>query len=112
MSVQDMARALERRDDGIASSAQHAEEVQPGWQEMAYGWLEWWVDSVAAYPSFTMEEFRTHPSIIEMDQPAELRAYGALTQRAIRHGLIEKVGYAPAVSSNGSPKALYRRKGP
>lgn len=107
MNVQNMADALRARDDGIASSAEHAEADAPGWQEMAMGWLRGWVYGAPDDP-FTIEEFRLKMASIDAPQPPDLRSYGALTRRAIREKLIEPVGYAPAISSNLSPKRTYR----
>lgn len=108
MSVQDMARALERRDEGIASSAQHAEEVQPGWGERAYRAVQ--CSGYLASESFTMDFARQWLYACGLDIPPEERAWGAVTQKLVRDGIIEPVGYAPAASSNGSPKRTYRLK--
>ena len=43
------------------------------------------------------------------NMPEELRAFGGVTLRALHRKIITRVGYAPAHSSNGSPKPLYLR---
>lgn len=111
MTIQDMAAALAARDAGMQSSAEHAEDVQPGWQGAAM------VGAMAAIHRqtghFTMEHIRTVATwCFGLPQPPELRAWGSVTVRLIREGIIEKTGqFAPAVSSHGSPKPTYRRKG-
>lgn len=111
MTIQDMAVSLAARDAGMQSSAEHAEEVMPGWQDRALEELRGFANGYGSQCPFTMEEWRMSAEAFGLPQPAELRAYGALTVRAIREGIIEKTGqYAPAASSNGSAKPLYRRK--
>lgn len=108
MSVQDMARALERRDDGMASSAEHAERAQPGWSERARAYVQRYPIIFGWETPFTMEQARQWAYAMGLDRPPEERAWGAVTQKLVRDGIIEPVGYAPAASSNGSPKRTYR----
>ena len=51
------------------------------------------------------------PTDAEQPQPADLRAWGKATVMAISAGYIEKMPrvFMPAASSNGSPKATYRK---
>lgn len=107
MNVGNMGAALRARDAGMASSAAHAEADQEGWQDTAYFWLAHYI--TARKDPFTMEDFRLRAAMFGMPQPTELRAYGALTRRALKYGLIQKVGFAPVASSHGSPKALYAK---
>lgn len=110
-SVTEMARALERRDERMASSAQHAEEAQPGWGERARESLQRCPIIFGSYEPFTMEQARQWAYAMGLDRPPEERAWGAVTQKLVRDGVIEPVGYAPAASSNGSPKRTYILKG-
>lgn len=93
---------------GIERAADKAERIEPHWVTEA-------AEDVKAY-------FESHPEVhctIELvrrfcrPQPdgADARAWGAVTQRALRLNYIERVPgqYAPANSSNGSPKPVYRR---
>lgn len=93
-------------DRGIRSSAEHAESDVAGWSELAL----WYVRQFAASKgvAWTMESCRTWAYIHGLPKPEEERAFGSVTQKAIRQGIIRKTGqYAPAASSNGSPKPLY-----
>lgn len=107
MNIQNMADALKARDEGMASSANHAESDAPGWGERAYQAIKW-SGPLSLSDGFTMEEARNHVSWSGLDQPEELRAWGSVTQRLIRDGVIEPVGYARAASSNSSWKRTYR----
>lgn len=111
MTIQDMAAALAARDAGMSSSAEHAENVMPGWQDEVVRAV---IGSVYLQnePEWTMHHARQWLYACGLPIPAEERAWGAATVRLIREGIIEKTGqYAPAASSNGSAKPLYRRKG-
>lgn len=95
-----------RRDTGIASSANHAEQDVPGWGDTALVFLTQFAE-LKMVP-WTMETCRAWCVWAGLPEPTELRAWGAVTQKAIRQGIIRKTGqYAPAASSNGSPKPLY-----
>lgn len=107
MNVGNMAEALKARDEGMASSANHAETDAPGWGDRAYqavissGYL-------MREPQWHMEFAREWCYACGLDRPAEERAWGSVTQRLIRDGRIEPVGYWSATSSNGSIKRTYR----
>lgn len=92
---------------GMACVSAAVEHECPGWMDMA-------VDAVrrfAAHQSglFTVEMMR---AVIQDEIPPthRLRVWGPVTQAAIRAGYIEKTRhFAPAVSSNRSPKPLFRK---
>jgi hypothetical protein len=106
MAAIPMAEALKARDEGIASSAEHAESDAPGWSQRAYQAISG--SRILAMGTWTMEEARTIIYAYGLDKPAEERAFGAVTQRLLRDGIIEPVGYAKAASSHGSAKRTYR----
>jgi hypothetical protein len=103
------ASARKKAERGIASSAEHAGKE---WQDQAVTAARLfvrWNDKECAGTSFTMEEVRTWCSI-RIDDPPDLRAWGAVTRRLKSEGIITPTGfYAKAASSNLSPKPLYRR---
>lgn len=104
MSRNDLRGPTAAGEVGIASSIEHAEHDSPGWLERA-------VDALASFArstvEFTIEEARAGMAI---EAPAELRAWGAVTRAALRRKIIVPTGaYRSAQSSNGSPKAIYRR---
>lgn len=108
MTIQDMARAMERRDEGMASSEEHAEAAAPGWGERAFASVRDHGIIFGRDTPFTMEDARRWAYGMGLDQPPDERAWGSVTQKLIRDGVIEPVGYARAASSNGSPKRTYR----
>lgn len=102
-----MARARRRADTGIARSAQRAERCAPGWMDLAIEALRRY--ALSAAKPFTVEAARAHFAAA-LTPPPDERAWGAVTRIARQRGVIEHTGsYAPADSSNGSPKPLYRR---
>lgn len=110
MTIKQMAEALAARDAGMASALQHAEDDAPGWGERAYQALSG-VFRLFGRQDITMEHARFHAHARGLDVPDEQRAFGPVTQKLIRDGIIEPVGYAAAASSHGSIKRTYRIKG-
>lgn len=100
-------------DAGIKRAEDHAERTEPGWVDRA-------AEAVRDYatrhsyrsdePSeFTIERVREFMGS-SIPPPPDGRAWGSVTRRALVLGYIEPTGgYAPAASSNGSPKRLYRK---
>lgn len=102
-----MKLARDRAERGIVSSILHAERSSPGWSERAYSY-------VCAYAvmhrveAFTMEDLRLAAFDSGLDPPPDLRAFGGVTQRAIRRGVLKPTGrYRATVSSSGGAKPLY-----
>lgn len=92
---------------GMTSSAAHAEDDAPGWAERAFASVRDHYIIFGNITPFTMEDARSWAYAMGLDRPAEERAWGSVTQRLVRERVIEPVGYAPATSSNGSPKRTY-----
>jgi|SRR5699024_5676428 len=87
-------------------AADKAESLCEGWKQDAFEAL---VEFFKQSPDseFTIEQARERCP--QMPIGADARAWGNITRRAIRERVIEKTGsYSPAISSNGSPKPLYR----
>lgn len=101
----DFARA--RRDDGIERAGDHAGDR---WKRSARGYL---LEFLTVRPStFLAEDVRAFAELRGLETPPDGRAWGAVMQAAARERLIAKVGYAPARSSNLSPKVLWKRGAP
>jgi hypothetical protein len=100
--------AVARRDGGIAKASGHAESVSPHWNEEADRALRVFLRTRDG--GFLAEEF-VHWTRGNRDiaQPPDGRAWGAVVNRAARAGLIRKLGYAAANTSNRSPKCLWVR---
>lgn len=94
--------AARRRADGMRRAVEHADIVQVGWSEAAMICLLDYADIIGR--PFMVEEVRAASGL---PAPPDGRAWGAVVQRAARSGAISRVGYAPAKSSNLSPKCLW-----
>lgn len=104
-----MEAACKRGVAGIHSSVEHADENAPGWSERAYHFMV--AFAASELTPWTVERFREWAMAQGLDKPAEERAYGAVTQRALRNGVMVRVGFAPAASSNCGAKPLYAQRG-
>ncbi len=98
------AAAEHRRDTGISNGAAAADSAISGWSEAA---LERVINYAQTHESFLMEEVRADLGE-EFPLPPDARAWGGVTRRAIKDGVIAKDGYAPARSSNLSPKQVWK----
>lgn len=96
----DFARA--RRDDGIQRSGDHAGDV---WRRGARGYLLEWLATHEG--TFLAEDVRAYAEARGFAHPPDGRAWGVVFQSAARERLIRKDGYAPAKSSNLSPKVRW-----
>lgn len=107
MTIQQMAQALKARDEGIASSANHAETDAPGWGYRAY-WAVVESPYLANEPEWTMDFARGWLYACGLDACISERAWGSVTQKLLRDGKIERVGFDRSASSNGSFKPTYK----
>lgn len=94
-----------RRDSGIQRAADHA---GTRWNRLARGYLLEFVSRLQIGHDFLAENFREFAEDRGLEPPPDGRAYGHVLRSAARDLLIRKVGYAPAKSSNLSPKVLWR----
>ena len=77
------------RDKGIARAAQHAEDVEPDWQEKALDFLRTFAQERSLFSGEMVRE-ASHASVPE---PPHLRAWGAIMLTAAKRGWIVKDGY-------------------
>lgn len=96
--------AAERRDDGMTRAVQHADAVELFWSESAYAHL---MDFCRTQKAFLTEEARQFAEGRGLTNPPDSRAWGAVIRRAAKNGLIQRIGYKPAKSSNLAPKCLW-----
>lgn len=98
--------SLERGHAAAEMAADKADRLDEGWSRRVIEDLRRFARTAAG--EFTIEAARLHCT--PAPEGADARAWGAVTRRAVRLGYIEATGgYAPAASSHGSPKRLYRR---
>lgn len=101
--MNDYTEATVRRDAGIERAVTHADRVMLTWSDDAYSYLRTWL---ARKPR---GDFLAEDAFAEfLIDPPDGRAFGAVIRRAARDGLIHKVGYRQAKTSNLSPKVLWR----
>lgn len=97
--------AKERRDRGIGSATNHAAAISPDWSARALQWVRLYA---VTHELFLAEDVRAEAETDGFAVPPDARAWGGVMRRAAREGVIESHGYAPASSSNLSPKVLWR----
>lgn len=92
---------IAQRDEGIRRSSDHAEAVDPGWKDTAYGMLEEFCKARRGC-LFTSEDVRRWCELRGFDTPVP-KAWGHVMLRAARAGLIVKHGFTVAKQRHGSP---------
>lgn len=102
----DFATARRRRDSGIARAADHANAETSGWTDIAFDFLEACA-KVRAAP-FLAEDVIEMAKAAHLAPPPDGRAWGGVFRRAAKRGVIAKVGFAAAKTSNCSAKVLWR----
>lgn len=90
--------ARSRRDSGMQRAAEHAGRE---WQDRAVALVRWYA---GFHPTFLTEQVRSMAELRGLKSPDDARAWGAVMMRAAREKIVRQDGYAPANSSNGSPK--------
>jgi len=95
--------AATRRDLGIERGAANAGSV---WQRRALGYVREFI-ALGNRGPFLCEDVRAFAEAAGLPNPPTKRAWGAVMRDARQAGLIRNVGYAPANSSNRSPKVSW-----
>jgi len=104
--VIDFTAATEARDLGVQRSADHANRVESEWTGQALGMLTAFARQAGG--PFLIEQARAWAEAQGLPPPPDARSWGAVARRAAAKKRIEKVGFAPAASSNCSPKVQWR----
>lgn len=100
-----MEIALDRGHSAARAAADKADAVDPGWTDIAARQVLQY--ALRATEPFTIEQARAE--CMDTPEGADARSWGYVTRLAVKNGWIEPTGgYAPAASSNGAPKRLYR----
>ena len=97
--------ARQRGTDGMQRAADPATRE---WQDKAVGYVRLYA---VVHAEFLAESARAMAEHDGLPVPPSKKAWGAVMQRAAREGIVERIGYAPACSSNGAPKCLWRALG-
>jgi hypothetical protein len=81
------------RDEGINKASDHAEAVNPGWNDQAFTMLK---QFISVYPGeFMGEDFRAYCAMVDFPLPPHARAFGGVIHKAAKSGLIKKIRIAP-----------------
>lgn len=105
--VLSFSKAAARRDAGIEQAADHADRAVPNWSGDAEAAIGHYCRAHAGQ-QFLGEDIRQWAEDMQYVSCAtDGRAWGAVMRRAAMTGVLRKVGYAPARSSNLSPKCLW-----
>jgi len=92
--------ARDRGHRGARQAASRASKIDAGWRSEALAAVR---EHARRYPSFLSEHVRVH-----IPDGADRRALGHIVKEAERLGWIKADGFAPAASSNGSPKTAWK----
>src|SRR5687768_11496245 len=91
------------RDSGMKQAADHADYVSKDWCERAYRYLKLYINSGNLKKKFKIEDVRElAKSAVFLEDPPSLRAWGAVTMRAAREGMIKRVGYTQVKNPNAN----------
>jgi len=97
-----LSMARDRGQTGSRRAGERADRASEGWTERA-AYAIW--EHAGCGERFLIEDVAFgYPWT-----PPDPRAWGHATRLAVKRGWIKKVGYAPAASSNGSPKCLWAK---
>jgi hypothetical protein len=93
------------RDHGIETSVQHANNVEPGWSELAYQFL---LDFITDVGEFLCEDLRIAAKG-KVPDPPDGRAWGYVIVKAVKAGVIRRQGYGTmkAACSHKCPKTIW-----
>lgn len=98
MDQLDFDEAARRAQVGSERALEHAGTV---WAEQAFEWLQGYLRT---HTHLHPDDARNHGCPV----PPDWRAFGQVTRRAARLGMIEKAGYEPRASGNLSPSLVWR----
>lgn len=105
----DFTAAQEARDAGIERSGAKADRQESGWRHQAMALLVAFAGEVRR--PFLVEEARAWSEARGLPAAPDSRAWGSVVRLAKSKRRIEKTGFAPAASSNCSPKCLWQATG-
>ena len=94
------------RDKGIKQAINNANDTHEKWSEKAYKFL---VDYIKSHKEFMTEELRID-SEKEIPKPPSNRAWGGIILRAVRAGLVHRVGFSSVknIKAHRTPATVWR----
>ena len=91
----------QNRDAGMKKAIQSAEQICEGWSEKAFQLFKWYLSSIPRGKRFLIEDFREAIKD-KIPAPRSSRAFGPIAMRAVKAGLIERVGYRQVKNPNAN----------
>ena len=94
------------RDKGIKKAIDNANSTHEKWSDKAYKFL---LDYIKSHQEFMTEDLRI-ASEKEISKPPSNRAWGGIILRAVRAGLIHRVGFSSVknVKAHRTPATVWR----
>ena len=103
-----LEQAIRQGEQGALAAAQHADWDSMGWtQKASVLFLDYARDVMLGQP-FLTEDARAWAESKGLPPPPDNRAWGFIAKAMRESQHIAFAGYAPAKTSNGSPKCLWR----
>lgn len=96
------------RHEAAERATAHADSQSPGWGGHAYDALVSFLEGLAVGETFIAERWVREAMSHGLGEPPTRRAFGAVTSRARRAGLIEPAGFG--MDQYASPKTRWRRR--
>lgn len=95
------------RDKGIEQSEKHANEVNKNWSEKAYAFFIQYARNIGK-PFMTADIVEAAKGIVP--DPPDFRSYGAIAVRAIKAGVVRKIGYSCGTNPrhHRNPRTLFK----
>lgn len=100
LSILDYIEAKSARDLGITSAADHADDVTPGWTDIAFQWIKTYA---LAHAEFISEECTESAKSAGIPNPPDARAWGKPFSRAAQQKIIVRNGYGVSKRRHLSP---------
>lgn len=101
------AEAETKRDRGMARAVDHADREEPDWSLRAAHALHQYAQEHRGEKFLTEDVRAWAEAKMLVTEPPTAKAWGAVVKEGAKLGVIRKVGYAPAKSSNMSPKCQW-----
>lgn len=102
-------RVEQRRDASIEQGMTTAQKEMANWRRLAMTALRDFLAQRGEHP-FLTEAFRMFARGHGVPDPPDARTWGGVMTAAKKEKLIESVGFDRALTSNLSPKVLWKRK--
>ena len=104
----DAAASQRARDAGMHTATAHADRIEANWTDRAYTLLR---EFARISDDFLTEDLRDWAHRVKgFSTPPDGRAWGGVINRAVKAGLIFRIGFKPKKSKNchGQPISVWR----